>query len=47
MGIQLEIIPPITFDDALQDWRAKIITIKANQKNSEKYAFPELLFDWE
>lgn len=47
MDIQLEIIPLSTFDDALQDWRSKIITIKANQKNFEKHAFPESSLDQE
>ena len=47
MNIQRELIHPTTFDDALQDWRAKSITTKANQKNSEGHAFLEPLLDRE
>lgn len=47
MNIQWKIIPTTAFDDALQDWRAKSMTIKSNQKNSEEHVFPESLFDGE
>lgn len=45
MNIQWEIIPPTIFNDALQDWEAKCMTSKANQKNSEEHAFPKSLLD--